>query len=87
MGLQKEQKKPSQVTARSASRVWWICKEGHSWNAIIYSRTGGDGCPKCGLIKIGEFFSNPTDKNRLSIFYPELVKQWDYKKNTKEPEE
>jgi hypothetical protein len=41
--------KPSQVTRGSSKRVWWQCPFGHSWRAIIYSRTGLKrcGCPVC----------------------------------------
>lgn len=30
-------------------KVWWKCKNGHSWKALIYSRTGknNSGCPYC----------------------------------------
>ena len=26
---------PSQVTAFSNTKVWWVCKEGHSWHTHI----------------------------------------------------
>jgi hypothetical protein len=27
--------------------VWWICKEGHEWQATVKSRMKGSGCPRC----------------------------------------
>lgn len=40
---------PEMVTAKSSSRVWWICPLGHVWKAVLYSRTSGNrsGCPVC----------------------------------------
>lgn len=38
---------PSQVTSGSSALVWWICEKGHEWEAVIYSRTAGRGCPYC----------------------------------------
>lgn len=40
---------PTQVTAGAHKRVWWICSKcEHKWEAIIYSRAKGYGCPRCG---------------------------------------
>lgn len=40
---------PQMVTVGSHKRIWWQCSEGHSWKAVIYSRTGSrkHGCPVC----------------------------------------
>ena len=38
---------PSQVTAKSGKKVWWLCKHGHEWEAKICSRSNGSGCPVC----------------------------------------
>ncbi len=40
---------PQDVTPGSRKRVWWQCSQGHTWKAIIYSRTGSQrcGCPVC----------------------------------------
>ena len=44
---------PDQVTPGSNKRVWWVCGEGHVWDAVINNRTRkGYGCPVCaGLAK------------------------------------
>ena len=39
--------KPEQFTHGSEKRVWWICKKGHEWQAVIHSRSKGAGCPYC----------------------------------------
>ena len=39
---------PSQTKPKSSRAVWWKCEKcGHSWQAVVYSRTNGNGCPKC----------------------------------------
>ncbi len=39
--------KPTMVSAGSKKKVWWICEKGHEWEAVIYSRKRGTGCPIC----------------------------------------
>ena len=41
--------KPAEVTPGSNKKVWWRCREGHVWQAAIYSRTRAkaSGCPVC----------------------------------------
>ena len=38
---------PNDVTAGSGKKVWWICERGREWEAAIYSRVSGRGCPYC----------------------------------------
>ena len=40
---------PSDVTPGSHKKVWWKCSVGHSWQAVVYSRTTkrAHGCPVC----------------------------------------
>jgi len=40
---------PQQVVPGSHEKVWWICPEGHSWQATVVSRSGKKkpGCPIC----------------------------------------
>lgn len=44
---EKNTKDPSEFTAFSNKRVWWICSCGHSYAAIIANRTKGRGCSIC----------------------------------------
>ena len=39
--------KPEHFAANSHKKVWWKCKKGHEWQAIIGSRNRGNGCPIC----------------------------------------
>jgi hypothetical protein len=38
---------PLLLAANSAACVWWRCTYGHSWRAVVSSRTAGRGCPWC----------------------------------------
>jgi len=38
---------PEDITSGSNKKVWWLCKRGHEWEAVIYSRSNGNGCPYC----------------------------------------
>ena len=38
---------PTEVSSNSNKKVWWKCKEGHVWQAIISSRNRGCGCSSC----------------------------------------
>ena len=39
--------KPQEITPGSGKKIWWICSEGHEWQAVVYSRSRGSGCPYC----------------------------------------
>ena len=66
---------PDDVSYASGKKVWWLCKQGHDWDAVVASRTSnGTGCRFCS----GRC---PTDATRLSILYPDLVDEWDQAKN------
>ena len=38
---------PADVTPGSNKKVWWKCGQGHEWQALIYNRQRGNGCPIC----------------------------------------
>jgi very-short-patch-repair endonuclease len=40
-------KTPKDFKSNSGKRVWWLCEEGHEWEAIIQSRNRGSGCKRC----------------------------------------
>ena len=69
---------PDQVLSHSNKKVWWRCKKGHEWQAIIQSRVKGAQCPYCvnKKAKIGE--------NDFKTNYPNLAKEWNYEKNKEE---
>ena len=40
--------KPTDVSPGSNRKVWWKCQNcGHTWQALIWSRSRGRGCPNC----------------------------------------
>lgn len=72
---------PFEIYPSSNLKVNWKCKKcGNSWPAVLYSRTKNKtGCPYC----TGRFAM--TGVNDLATLYPELLKEWDYEKNTIDP--
>lgn len=38
---------PGSVTPGSSWKVWWRCRFGHEWQAVVSKRTAGTGCPVC----------------------------------------
>lgn len=38
---------PDHVLPASRLKAWWLCKAGHEWDALVYSRSAGRGCPDC----------------------------------------
>ncbi len=67
---------PSDVTAGSDKKVWWICPNGsdHEWDAKVQERNKGSGCPICSGKRV-------VKSNSLAIINPELSKQWHPTKN------
>ncbi len=67
---------PDDVTSGSNQKVWWKCSKcGGEWEAIVWSRVKGRGCPFCAGKKaiIGV--------NDLKTKRPDLASEWDYDKN------
>ena len=42
---------PEDVTEKSGRRVWWVCTNGHEWEASVCNRTRGASCPECAKQK------------------------------------
>ena len=74
---------PEQVVSGSGHKVWWTCSTcSHEWEATIYSRTKGSGCPKCGRKKQGEARrKNKLHEKSLALKRPELCNEWHPTKN------
>lgn len=72
---------PEQVTNHASTKVWWKCSRGHSWQAVIRSRTVlGSGCPVCaGKAASPEY--------NLATEYPDIALEWDIRKNKLLPEQ
>jgi hypothetical protein len=77
--------KPEHYTPFSSKKVWWKCKRGHSWNVDIGNRTTSkSNCPTCVNLFRDEF-RKPIENNILDL-YPEIAKEWNYKKNETKPD-
>ena len=67
---------PEMVVAGSHRKFWWRCKNGHSWQAPIYSRARNrTKCPFCAGRKV------VSGENDLATAIPQLAAQWDSEKN------
>jgi len=56
---------PAALTPGSARRLWWRCPGGHVWEAPVYRRTRGAGCPVCA----GRYHQP------ITVTHPDLVAQ------------
>ena len=68
---------PHDIVAGRNKTVWWLCpKCGHEWQATPANRKKGIGCPCCSgrVPKPGV--------NDLDTKYPDIAKEWNYKKNS-----
>lgn len=84
---------PEQFNSHANDIVNWICKDcGNKWPARISERTRQDGkstgCPKCNM-KNGvrkQIAMKLASNGSLKQLYPELIPEWDYEKNTIDPD-
>lgn len=74
---------PFEIGVGSATRVWWRCKKcNHQWIASVVSRTRvGAGCPCCAGKVVKEGY------NDLKSVSPDIIKEWDYSRNSVLPEQ
>lgn len=67
--------RPEEVGLGTERKCWWRCSEGHSWQASVYSRNAGTGCPYCAGNTV------LPGVNDLLSSAPKLASEWDYVKN------
>lgn len=72
---------PALIPVFSNRKFWWKCNLGHSWHVQASKRSIGRNCPYCSGQKILKGF------NDLASQYPDVAKEWDCSKNTKNPDE
>ena len=71
---------PFEYMPKSAKKVWWRCKEGHEWQAVISNRINNkSGCPYCSGRKA------IPGKNDLETLFPSIASEWNYEKNKSKP--
>ena len=61
--------KPTEVTVSSKTKVWWLGKCGHTWEAEVGSRNSGRGCKYCSGNAVLVGF------NDLATTHPEIAKK------------
>lgn len=77
--------KPSDFVVSSGKKVWWKCKTcGHEWEAIICNRSSKHNQTKCPVCTHQVLVPGVND---LATVYPQLMEEWDFKKNTLNPHE
>ena len=72
---------PYNIIKGSHLKFYWRCNKGHSFFSSVANRIKGKGCPYCAGQKVLEGY------NDLATTNPELLKEWDYEKNTINPKE
>jgi len=66
----------SKIVAGSHKKVWWLCPEGHSWQANPLARKEGVNCPYCsGRIPL-------IGVNDIPTLYPHLLSEWNGSRNS-----
>ena len=67
---------PTEVSAGSHKKVWWICSHGHEWKSTVSNRSRGNrNCPICSNQKLLPGY------NDLETTNPALAKEWNSSKN------
>ena len=70
--------RPEEVTPNSGQRVWWLCGDGHEWQAAIAHRNKGSGCPYCSGHRA-------SIANNFAAKYPNAAALWHPNKNAGVP--
>ena len=61
---------PEDFLHGSNKKVWWLCKNGHEYQSLVFNRTiHGKGCAYCSGQKV-------SAENNLLARYPEVAKLW-----------
>ena len=70
---------PEKITFGSSRKVWWKCTSAHEWKATVNNRVRGAKCPYCTNKR------TLSGYNDLESLFPELMTEWIYEENEKEP--
>ena len=77
---------PDEVSEYSRIKIWWKCKTcGNSWMVAVATRSQGKGCSICSTKKAQakRYDTLLSQSDSLAEKHPELLKEWDYEKNSK----
>lgn len=82
---------PKELNAGSDTKVWWKCHIcGHSWQTSVCNRAKlNRNCPNCAKLSKGVdvILGKIKKTGSLADNYPELIKEWNFNKNSKPPQE
>ena len=67
--------RPMDVTPGSGKKAWWLCPQGHEWQAVIYNRNRGSGCPLCRQRQ------SAHSDSLMTLSDSGLLKEWHPSKN------
>jgi hypothetical protein len=65
---------PDQILPNSNKKAWWVCPEGHEWEATVAYRSQHLDCPYCKR-------ERPTAEYSLQSQHPDIAKYWHPAKN------
>ena len=71
--------RPEDCLPGAKKNVWWRCREGHEWQALVSTRTAGNGCPYCARKRA------IRGENDFATLYPEMAKEWSQKNGDWKP--
>ena len=79
---------PDKVSKGAHNTIWWKCKKcNYSWQAKVFARCMGSGCPNCaGVINRKKPSKLLKGINDFATEHKELLDEWDYDKNTIKPD-
>lgn len=66
---------PHAMTSGTKIKVWWICSNGHTWDAAVSDRTRGRNCPYCSNKRV------LVGINDLMTVRPDIAAEWHPTKN------
>ncbi len=71
---------PYSICKSSHKKIWWKCKKcNYEWQTDVYVRAIMNcGCPKCS-------HQVADETNNFAVLFPELLKEWNYDKNERDP--
>lgn len=70
---------PFDVRVSAAYRAWWVCADpecGYRWDAPVYSRSRGAGCPECKRRGISLRRAKPKPGKSLGDLYVDVAADW-----------
>lgn len=70
--FEKNHVNPSEILPSSHEKAWWKCDDGHTWQAMVFSRTreNAASCPYCtGRLVLRGF-------NDLATLKPKIAEEW-----------